>query len=155
MNDKKAIAAKETMNDLVFLLGGTMENRAIEGYRNPEVELPGARVVELLNKTFSTLDPNDDGISRSEVTDAMIHPEKFSVDEYSMLKLIAKYFDTIINLSDDEVAEETVITQNDAKALGESLLNSQFTLSEFHRWLAISSGNATENDIGPPPTSLS
>jgi len=153
MNDKKAIAAKNTMNDLIFLLGGTTEDRAIENYRNPEVELPGTRMVELLNKTFSTLDPNNNGISRAEIARALIHPEKFSVDEYSMLKLITKYFDTIINLSDDEIAEETVITQNDSKVLGESLLGSQFTLSEFHRWIAISSGTATEKDIGPPPTS--
>jgi hypothetical protein len=37
--------------------------------------------------------------------------------------------------------------------LGQSLLTSQLTLSDFHRWTAISNGTATDKEIGPPPIS--
>ncbi len=78
-----------------------MENRAIQNYSNPEVELPGARVVELLNKTFNTLDPNNDGSSRAEIAKAMIHPEKFSVEQRGRSALSRN----LLSLSDSNYKE--------------------------------------------------
>ena len=146
-------AARALLKDVNWLLGGTTENRVIENYRHAEPELAGERVVSLLDQAFSLLDPNNDGISREELVTALTHPQDFSVDQYAMLKLIAKYFDTIINLADDQPGEETVISHDDVRVLGQFLLTSELTLSELHQWIAISNNTATENDIGPPPVS--
>jgi hypothetical protein len=153
MNNDKEKAAGNMLKDVVWLLGGTKEDRALENYRNPEEELPGKQLVDLLYQTFATLDPDNNGISRAEMTAALVQPNLFSADQYAMLKLVAKYFDTIINLADDEPLDETVITKTDAQVLGQFLQNSDFKLSELHQWIAISNGTATEKDIGPPPMS--
>ncbi len=150
-NKDKEKAASNMLKDMVWLLGGTMEDRALENYRNPEEELPGQQLIELLHRSFATLDPDNNGISRAEMAAALTQPNLFTADQYAMLKLVAKYFDTIINLADDEALEETVITRTDAQVLAQFLQNSDFKLSELHRWIAISNGTATEKDIGPPP----
>ena len=129
MNNDKEKAAGNMLKDVVWLLGGTKEDRALENYRNPEEELPGKQLVDLLYQTFATLDPDNNGISRAEMTAALVQPNLFSADQYAMLKLVAKYFDTIINLADDEPLDETVITKTDAQVLGQFLQNSDFKLS--------------------------
>lgn len=146
-------AADHALRDIVWLIGGTMQNRAIDRVRDPEEELVGNKLVELLNSNFSKLDSNCNGISRAEISAALMTPNVFSVDEYAMLKLVAKYFDTIINLSDDEADAETVITRTDCEVLAQFLVHSDLKLSELHRWIALSNGTATEDDIGPPPLS--
>jgi len=147
-------AADQAVRDLVWLVGGTTENaRAKDHFDAVEEELSGAKLAVLLDRNFQRLDPNGNGISRAEIAAALMTPNVFSVDEYAMLKLVAKYFDTIINLSDDEEGNETVLTRTDAQVLSQFLVHSKLKLSELRRWIAIADGTATEEDIGPPPIS--
>ncbi len=152
-NQKIEDAAEQALSDIAWLVGGTMQDRARQNYRDREDELDGEKLVELLDRNFSRLDPDRNGISRVELTAALMSPRLFDQDEYAMLKLLAKFFDTIINLSDDEEGDETVITQLDKQVLQQFLVHSKIKLSELHRWIAISDGTATEKDIGPPPLS--
>ncbi|CAN5165090.1 hypothetical protein BH10CYA1_BH10CYA1_58170 [soil metagenome] len=147
-------AADHAVRDLVWLVGGTTEDaRASDHFDAVEEELSGAKLAELLDRNFTRLDPNGNGISRTEIAAALMTPNVFSVDEYAMLKLVAKYFDTIIKLSDDEEGDETVLTRTDAEVLSQFLVHSKLKLSELRRWIAIADGTATEQDIGPPPMS--
>jgi len=146
-------AAESALKDIVWLIDGTMQDRAIQHYRDPEEELEGEKLVDLVKRNFARLDPDNNGISRDEITTALMHPQQFDVDEYAMLKLLAKFFDTIINLSDDEPDEETVITRVDCEVLQQFLVHSKLKLSELHRWIKMMDGTATEQDIGPPPLS--
>ncbi len=151
----KKDAAEQAVRDLVWLVGGTTESAAEvdEHFESVEEELSGAKLVELLNLNFSRLDTNDNGIEREEIAAALMMPSLFTVDEYAMLKLVAKYFDTIINLSKDEAEEETVITRTDAEVLTQLLGHSGLKLSELRRWISLEEGSASEDDIGPPPMS--
>ncbi|HMO23396.1 MAG TPA: hypothetical protein PKC98_20735, partial [Candidatus Melainabacteria bacterium] len=78
-------------------------------------------------------------------------PQAFTTDEYEMLRLITKYFDTIINMSDDEEGEETKISRADLLVLEQFLVHSKMTLKELHSWCSIA--NKPADDIGPPPLS--
>lgn len=147
-------AAKQAVRDLVWLIGGTTEEtRPYEQYEQIENELDPAQLSNLLDRNFNKLDADNNGISRAEIAAALMNPSEFSVDEYAMLKLVAKYFDTIIKLSDDEAGAETVITRADAETLAKSLVQSKMKLSELHRSIVLADGTATEQDIGPPPMS--
>lgn len=150
----KSDAAEHAVRDLVWLVGGTTEDaKANEHFESVEEELSGEKLAELLDKNFKRLDPNGNGISQVEIAAALMTPKVFSIDEYAMLKLVARYFDTIINLSDDEEGAETVLTRTDAQVLTQFLVHSKLKLSELRRWIAIADGTATEQDIGPPPMS--
>lgn len=82
---------------------------------------------------------------------ALMNPQAFTTDEYEMLRLITKYFDTIINMSDDEEGEETKISRADLLVLEQFLVHSKMTLKELHSWCSIA--NQPADDIGPPPLS--
>lgn len=148
-------AADSALKNIVFLLEGSKENPEAYASRNMDQELSGDKLVELLNSNFAKVDLNNNGISRQELLAALTAPNVFTVNEYAMLKLVAKYFDTIINLSDDEPGAETVLTHTDVQVLAQFLVNSKIKLSELHRWIALSEGTAatTERDVGPPPLS--
>lgn len=147
-------AADHAVRDLVWLVGGTTEDaQADEHFEEVEDELSGEKFAVLLDRNFARLDPNGNGISRAEIAAALMTPNVFTIDEYAMLKLVAKYFDMIINMSDDEDGDETVISRTDAQVLAQFLVHSNLKLSELRRWIAIADGSATEQDIGPPPMS--
>ena len=116
-----------------------------------ETYLDGPTIVKLLEENFDRLDPNNDGIEREELMTALMNPQAFTTDEYEMLRLITKYFDTIINMSDDEEGEETKISRADLLVLEQFLVHSKMTLKELHSWCSIA--NKPADDIGPPPLS--
>jgi hypothetical protein len=135
-------AAKAALTDINKLLhpGDDKVSSKNESY------LDGPVIVELLEKNFARLDPNNDGISRLELMDAISRPADFSVDEYEMLRLVAKYFDTIITMADDQEGEELRITQLDLAVLKQFLVNGQMTLQELKRW-----NSSVEEEVGMPP----
>ena len=153
MDDKelrREQAAKSALADVVFLLHCDPE---IQAYEQRDGAFDNDTFIELLDESFRTLDPDNNGISRSELMTALVKPEKFSRDQYVMISLAAKYFDLIVNMSDDEPGEETVITRQDQALLANSLKESKLNLAELHRWCFKNDKSITppESGMGPPP----
>jgi hypothetical protein len=139
-------AAKAALADIRFLLQkspGASESSGLD-----ETYLDGPKIVELLERNFKRLDPNNDGISRQELMTALSCPANFSADEYEMLRLVTKYFDTIINMADDQEGEELRISLLDMTVLKQFLVHGQMTLKELKRW-----SMSVEQEVGPPPLS--
>ena len=82
---------------------------------------------------------------------ALMNPQAFTTDEYEMLRLITKYFDTIINMSDDEEGEETKISRAYLLFLEQFVVHRKTPLKGFPSWSPIAKKPA--DDIGPPPLS--
>jgi hypothetical protein len=99
-----------------------------------EDTMDGAHLATLLEQNFAKLDPDKDGITKEELVKAMLTPWEFSVDEYTMLKLLGKYFDTIIHMSDDEPGPETRITEMDKDVLIQFLRYGGMTLKQLQIW---------------------
>ncbi|MEZ4544301.1 MAG: hypothetical protein R3C24_10405 [Cyanobacteriota/Melainabacteria group bacterium] len=120
--DVRSLLADAESDDPSILLTPTLDNEEL---------------ISLLKANFDRLDPNDDGISRQELLTALSNPQSFSVAEYEMLKLVAKCFDTIINLSDDEPGEEMRLSRMDMEVLSQFLLYSKLTIQELHMWCSL------------------
>jgi len=138
-------AAEAALRDVAWMLesAGTTELAS---------EMDGKKLVKLLRKNFSRLDPDRNGISKAELLAALTTPTGFTEDEYTMLTLLSQYFDMVMNLSDDEPGPETRITRADLRVLEAFLVHGQLTLAGLHRWLSASDKKAaSEVDIGPPP----
>jgi hypothetical protein len=102
----------------------------------PSTKLDGKRLAELLEKNFDHLDPNDDGVTREELAQALLARNSYSEEEYAMLQLLGYYFDTIANMADDEKGPQTVITRMDKDVLNQFLLYGNLNLEELHKWRA-------------------
>ena len=139
-------AAKRALEDIRYLLRDSRQENSTS-----DLSLSNEKLIELLKANFDKLDPDDNGISRDELVTALTRPHSFTADEYEMLRLITKYFDTIINLSDDEPGEDLRISRMDASVLEQFLLNSKFSLRELHMWCSL--GDDPESFSGPPPLS--
>lgn len=138
-------AAKSALDDIRWLQKSS-GNSAAAGAED-ETYLDGPMIIELLDKNFDRLDPDSNGISRDELMACLVKPEKFSSDEYEMLRLLTRYFDTIINLVDDEVGEQLKITRLDMSALKTQLVDQRMTLKELRDWGA----RGDDFDVGLPP----
>jgi hypothetical protein len=143
-NDKREQAAQRALDDIRFLVDQT------KSYGG-EQRLDSQQLLQLLERNFQELDPNDNGISRLELTQALTNPGRFSDDEYVMLQLLAKYFGTISNMSDDEIAEETVITRTDCSVLSQFLIHSNLTIEQLHSWCSRGDRGDVTDLCGPPP----
>ncbi|MEZ4535575.1 MAG: hypothetical protein R3D26_11340 [Cyanobacteriota/Melainabacteria group bacterium] len=122
--DSREKAAKAALNDIRWLLQG--EEEALDD-DDEETYLDGPTIVRLLEENFERLDPNNNGIEREELMTALMNPQAFTTDEYEMLRLITKYFDTIINMSDDEEGEDQDIPGGSSCARA-ILVHSKMTL---------------------------
>ena len=147
-NTRKEAAAQRALNDIRWLIHGDGE---IEGEDDGETYLDGPTICQLLEKNFERLDANGNGITREELLRGLMNPQAFTPDEYVMLRLLVKYFETIINLNDDEDGEETYISQTDVMVLEQFLVHSQMTLKDLHKWCSKTTDAAEE--VGPPPLS--
>jgi len=152
-NDKelqRENAAKSALADVVFLLRSDPE---VQAYEQRDGNFDNGTFIKLLDESFRTLDPDNNGISRSELMTALVKPEKFSRDQYVMITLAAKYFDLIVNMSDDQPGEETVITRTDQALLAKALQESKLNLAELHRWCFKNDRSviSPEKGMGPPP----
>src|SRR5579885_3034477 len=133
MSKAREEAAQQALNDIRWLIHG---NEAAPD--EEESYLDGATICALLAKNFSRLDPNNDGITREELLIALMNPQAFTPDEYEMLRLLTKYFETIINLSEDEIGGETKISRYDMMVLEQFLVHSKMSLKELHTWCSMS-----------------
>lgn len=132
--DKRERAIHTAFEDVLGNLrvqGKEVSNKASDA---GEDTMDGAHLASLLEQNFARLDPNKNGITREELAKAMLTPWEFSVDEYTMLKLLGKYFDTIIHMSDDEKGPETKITEMDRDVLIQFLRYSGMTLKQLQIW---------------------
>lgn len=112
-------------------------------------QMDGELFVQLLEANFNRIDTNGDGISRKELAIALSTPFKFSKDEYAMLRLLSKYFDTIAGMVDDQEAGQAVlVTRADKEVLVQFLLHAGMSLADVHDWLSLN-----ERSVAPPPSS--
>lgn len=138
-------AAKQALEDIRQLAKGALKE-GDSPILNPVID--NARLLELLESNFSKLDTNNDGISRGELLHALSNPGSFTLEECEMLRLIAKYFDTIINLSDDESGEEMRLSRMDLQVLKQFLVHSNMSIQELHMWCSF--GDSPDTASGPP-----
>jgi len=157
-SNRREEAAQQAFADIKWLIQGTKQDQ-LSAEAPPDddedTHLDGQTIITLLERNFARLDPNNDGISREEVMVALMNPQAFSPEEYEVLRLVTKYFDTIINLSEDEQGGETKISRYDMLVLEQFLVHSNMTLKELHAWCALSKqySSGSDVDIGPPPLS--
>lgn len=112
-------------------------------------ELAGPHLAQLIENNFKRVDLDGDGITRKELAIALASPEYFSADEYIMLRLLSKYFDSIAALCQDQEESERVrITPMDKEVLVQFLKHSDMTLQDIHDWIS-----RNDRGIGPPPAS--
>jgi hypothetical protein len=102
-----------------------------------EDSMDGLHLATLLEKNFSRLDPDNNGITREEIAHALLAPWSWSADEFCMLKLLGKYFDTIIHMSDDEAGPETRITLMDKDVLCQFLTYGGLSLAQLQAWRSL------------------
>lgn len=126
---RRQFAAQHAFKDVLGGLRTTEQAHAVS-----EPNLDGATVAKLLEKNFHKLDPNGNGITREELAQALLSKNSYSADEYAMLQLIGKYFETIANMCDDESGPQSVITSLDKDVLNQFLVHSNLSLSELHKW---------------------
>ncbi|MBY0358050.1 MAG: hypothetical protein K2W82_08625 [Candidatus Obscuribacterales bacterium] len=142
---QRQTTAQRALSGISFLLSHPDQGPDDE----TESAMDGAKLIELLNKNFKRLAKSNDGITRGELTIALTNPHDFTQDEYVMLQLMAKYFDTIVNLSDDEEGEETKITELDAQVLAQFIVDGKLSLKSLRYWCSMTGG--PENNIPTPP----
>jgi hypothetical protein len=153
MNDaeaKKENAARTALGEIVNRI---KSDPAVQTYEEKGDGFDNAAFINLLDRCFRVLDPNNNGISRAELVAALSKTDKFSKDELVMLSLTAKYFTMIANMSDDEAGEETVITLKDKAMLTQLLREHDLNLAELHLWCFTHDGKVRpfEPGMGPPP----
>ena len=130
-NEQRNKAAGDMLDEIVAML----DSHTVPYNGDPDKE--GHKLVELLNRNFTKLDPSNMGISRAKLADALSKPKNFSPDEYWMLYLISKYFRTIADLSDDEPGPDSVISVADKEVLAQFLVHGRMTMEQLHQWFQI------------------
>lgn len=142
---QRQTAAQRALSGINFLLTHS------EISDETEASMEGAKLIELLRKNFKRLCGGNDGISRGELAMALMRLPEFSQDEYVMLQMMTRYFDTIINLSDDEQGDETKITELDVEVLSQFIKDGKMTLKQLHGWCSRGGGAPANEPIKPPP----
>jgi hypothetical protein len=139
---------KQVAGDLLDEILSMIQSFAPPNAPDPMIE--GTLLIKLLNSNFERLDPNGDGISRKELSVALARPADFSTDEYAMLYLVAKYFDTIAELSDDEPGKrDSVITPMDRDILGQFIIYSKMSVAELSEWMRLDKDKRVEDGVPP------
>lgn len=119
------------------------------------------RFIELLNENFNRIDKNgSNGISRTEIIDALSNLGDYSADESITLLLTLRYFDFISGLVEDDDGDEKVISRADVDTLSAFLVHSDMTLEQLCEWCSAGVTGANEDDdpdtgadiMRPPPS---
>jgi hypothetical protein len=97
-------------------------------------KLDSETFARVLIKTYPRLDPGNKGLSKEHLGKLIMRPDAFGHEEYTMLVMLAKYFDTIANLVDDEPGPQKTITPMDREVLCQFLMHGKMSLAELHRW---------------------
>ena len=148
-NDTREKAAKQAFDDI---LSKAQYDQSSPLSKVPaiaaEQKLRGAHLAKLLDKNFAKLDPNNDGITRDELAQALLAPWGFSQEDFTLIRLLQKYFDTIANMVDEEAGNDSRITQSDKEVLNQFLIYSDLDLYTLSLWRAADDVQETPG-IGP------
>lgn len=104
-------------------------------------------------QTYPRLDPKNQGLTKEHLGKLIMRPDVFSHEEYVMLMMLAKYFDTIANLVDDEPGPQTMITPMDREVLCQFLVHGKLSLPELHRWRLLCMAPKEDVEFEGPPLS--
>ncbi len=104
----------------------------------------GVQLAKLLNKNFAKLDPDNNGITRDELAQALLSPWGFSEEDFTLIRLIQKYFDTIANMVDEEPGSDSRITKQDIEVLNQFLTYSDLDLQTLALWRAADDPSQTD-----------
>lgn len=152
LQQKKRQAAQEALEDVLWLVRGGSEVSPVD---SAGCELDGEKFAELLKRNFKRLDPTGTAITKEHLAKALMKPDQLNEDEWVMLQLLAKYFDTIANMCEDEPGPQTVITSLDSDVLCQFLVHSKLSLSELHQWRKNAEREKLDAADFPPPPPLS
>ena len=129
-NDTRKEAAKSTFDDILKKSHqdhSSASDKAAAKEDNQD-NIRGANLAGLLDQNFARLDPNNDGITRDELSCALSSPSGLSQEEFTLVRLLQKYFDTIANMVDEEPGCDSRITVKDKEVLNQFLIYSDLDL---------------------------
>jgi hypothetical protein len=137
-NEKREQAAKLAFDDIMAMakddrsspLSKTDDN--LDAHRT----MRGVQLAKLLDKNFDKLDPDNDGITRDELAQALLSPWGFTEEDFTLIRLMQKYFDTIANMVDEEPGHDSRITRQDKEVLNQFLIFSDLDLRTLALWRA-------------------
>ncbi|MFN8550365.1 MAG: hypothetical protein U0103_02655 [Candidatus Obscuribacterales bacterium] len=139
-----------SLDDLLWLHKASAPT-TVEHVESLEQEtLDSEAFARIFIQTYPRLDPKNQGLTKEHLSKLIMRPDAFSHDEYVMLVMLAKYFDTIANLVDDEPGPQTMITPMDKEVLCQFLVHGKLSLAELHRWRLLCQAPKEEPFEGPP-----
>jgi hypothetical protein len=150
----RTVQGHGSLDDLLWLHKTSAPTSADHVESLTQETLDSETFARLFVKTYPRLDPKDQGLSKEHLGKLIMRPDIFTHDEYVMLLMLAKYFDTIANLVDDEPGPQKTITPMDREVLCQFLVHGKLSLAELHRWRLLCMAPAEDSDReGPPLTS--
>lgn len=143
-----------SLDDLLWLHKASGPTPVEEVQSLEQETLDSETFAKLFIQTYPKLDPRDQGLTKEHLGKLIMRPDIFTNDEYNMLLMLAKYFDTVSNLVDDEEGPQTMITPMDKEVLCQFLVHGKLSLPELHRWRLLCMQPKEDPGMeGPPLTS--
>ena len=146
----KRAPAHGSLDDLLYLhKAGSDDYDHIESLAQDTLD--SETFANLFDKSYSKLDPNNQGLTKVQLGKLIMRPDIFTKDEYCMLLLLAKYFDTVASLVVD--GDKTRITPLHKEVLNQFLVHGKLTLAELARWTMLCVDPNEDSASSLPPLS--
>lgn len=142
-----------SLDDLLWLHKASAPAGTEEVHSLEQEMLDSETFARLLVQTYPRLDPKNIGLTKEHLGKLIMRPDTFSRDEHVMLLMLAKYFDTIANLVDDEPGPQVTITAMDREVLCQFLIHGKLSLAELHRWRLLCMKPKDDIEVEGPPLS--
>ncbi len=149
----RSVQGHGSLDDLLWLHKAGAPTTAEHVESLEQESLDSETFARIFIQTYPRLDPKDQGLSKEHLGKLIMRPDVFSHDEYVMLIMLAKYFDTIANLVDDEPGPQTMITPMDREVLCQFLVHGKLSLAELHRWRLLCMAPKEDKELEGPPLS--
>lgn len=145
-NENREKAAKMAFDDIITKARDDKSSPLSKTNDNIDTRrtMRGVQLAKLLNKNFAKLDPDNNGITRDELAQALLSPWGFSEEDFTLIRLIQKYFDTIANMVDEEPGSDSRITKHDIEVLNQFLTYSDLDLQTLALWRAADDPSQTD-----------
>ncbi len=149
----RSVQGHGSLDDLLWLHKASAPT-TVEHVESLEQEsLDSESFARIFIQTYPRLDPKNQGLTKEHLSKLIMRPDVFSHEEYVMLMMLAKYFDTISNLVDDEPGPQTMITPMDREVLCQFLVHGKLSLAELHRWRLLCMAPKEDPEFEGPPLS--